>query len=284
MRLRSAARCRVALAFALATASCSSDPPLLTAPAGSTGRGIERVAAEPRVVGAEDSAGGDASVAGTAGATGEGAGLGNSCQPHQPVLTPELSNARDLAGTPLADGRTVACGVIYRGPPLTLTQDGCARAAQLGLRTLLDLRIEGERAASPDSSCVQAERVFAPLPVPYGLGPTDYLNDLHETASIAVAFHTFGDPDAYPIYIHCTYGRDRTGVLGALLLLALGATRATVMEEYLLSQPNVGAYPNSLEAVLNDIEQRGGAEAVLRDAGITDAELSVLRKSAVATE
>ena len=198
------------------------------------------------------------------------------------MLTPELINARDLGGTPLADGATVACGAIYRGPPLRLTPDGCSRAAELGLRTLLDLRIEGERTSLPDASCVEAERVFAPLPVPYGLGPTDYLNDLHETASIAMLFHAFGDRNAYPIYFHCTYGRDRTGVVGALLLLALGADRATVMEEYLLSQANVGAYPESLEAVLDDIEQRGGAEAVLRDAGISDDELAVLRENAIA--
>jgi protein-tyrosine phosphatase len=189
-----------------------------------------------------------------------------------------------LVGTPLADGGTVACGAIYRGPPLRLAEDGCTQAAQLGLRTLLDLRVEGERISSPDSSCVEAERVFAPLPVPYGLGPTDYLADLHETASIALVFHTFGDPDAYPIYFHCTYGRDRTGVVGALLLLALGASRATVMEEYLLSQPNVGAYPNSLDAVLDDIEQRGGAEKVLRDVGISQSELAVLREKAIAIE
>jgi protein-tyrosine phosphatase len=200
------------------------------------------------------------------------------------VLTPELSNARDLVGTPLADGATVACGAIYRGPPLRLTEEGCSQAAELGLRTLVDLRVEGERTSLPDSSCVQADRVFAPLPVPYGLGPTDYLNDLHETASIALVFHAFGDPNAYPIYFHCTYGRDRTGVVGALLLMALGASRAAVMEEYLLSQPNVGAYPDSLEAVLDDIEQRGGAEAVLREIGISDAELAVLREHAIALD
>jgi protein-tyrosine phosphatase len=189
-----------------------------------------------------------------------------------------------LVGTRLANGGIVACGAIYRGPPLRLSEDGCTQAAQLGLRTLLDLRVEDERTSLPDSSCVEAERVFAPLPVPYGLGPTDYLADLHETASIALAFHTFGDPDAYPIYFHCTYGRDRTGVVGALLLLALGASRATVMEEYLLSQPNVGAYPSSLDAVLDDIEGRGGADAVLRDVGISDSELAVLREKAIAIE
>lgn len=280
--MRSAARC--ALALTLATASCSSEPPL-AGPAESTGRGTERTAAKPGIVGAEVSAAGAAGGDGApAPAPGTAGALGAGCEPHQPVLTPGLSNARDLVGTPLADGGTVACGAIYRGPPLRLTEDGCAQAAQLGLRTLIDLRIEGERTSLPDASCVQAERVFAPLPVPYGLGPTDYLKDLHETASIATVFHAFGDPNAYPIYFHCTYGRDRTGVVGALLLLALGATRAAVMEEYLLSQPNVGAYPNSLTAVLDDIEQRGGAEAVLREMGISDAELAVLRANAIAIE
>jgi protein-tyrosine phosphatase len=281
----SAAQC--ALALALATASCSSESQLAP-PTASTGRGTERTAAKPRVIGAEDPvAGADGSTAPEASAAGTGGaapGTGGGCQPHQAVLTPELSNARDLGGTPLADGGAVACGAIYRGPPLRLTQDGCTQAAQLGLRTLLDLRIEDERTSLPDSSCVEAERVFAPLPVPYGLGPTDYLNDLHEAASIALAFHTFGDPNAYPIYFHCTYGRDRTGVVGALLLLALGATRAAVMQEYLLSQPNVGAYPNSLDAVMDDIAQRGGAEAVLRDLGISNSELAVLRENAIAIE
>jgi hypothetical protein len=126
--------------------------------------------------------------------------------------------------------------------------------------------------------------VFAPLPVPYGLGPSDYLNDLHETASIALVFHTFGDPAAYPIYFHCTFGRDRTGIVGALLLLTLGATRSTVMQEYMLSQPNVGAYPNALDAVLDEIEQRGGAEAVLKSIGITGEELAVMRAHVQAIE
>jgi protein-tyrosine phosphatase len=200
------------------------------------------------------------------------------------VLTSELSNARDLGGTPLSPAGAVACGAIYRGPPLRLSDSGCDEAAQLGIRTLIDLRIESERSTNPDAACVDAKRVFAPLPVPYGLSPTDYLNDLHETTSLALAFHTFGDENAYPIYFHCTFGRDRTGVVGALLLLALGATRATVMQEYLLSQPYVGAFQNSLDAVLDEVEQRGGAEAVLREIGITSAELAVMRAHAIASE
>lgn len=254
------------LACALAVVSCGDGAGLATANA-------ERAAATPTVTGSEVNAP-------EAGAGGAGQA---ACAPHRRVLAPELSNARDLGGTALADG-SVACGAFFRGPPLSLTDDGCARAQELGIRTVLDLRMEEERLSTPDASCIDARRVDAALPIPYGLSAADYLNDLHETASIALAFHTFGDDSAYPIYFHCTYGRDRTGVVGALLLLALGASEAAVMDEYLLSKPNVGAYPDALAAVLDEVRQRGGAEAVLRELGISSAELAVMRQRVLVTD
>ncbi|RYZ04921.1 MAG: tyrosine-protein phosphatase [Myxococcales bacterium] len=204
-----------------------------------------------------------------------------SCERSQFVLRPDVSNARDLGGVPLASG-AVACGAVFRGPPLRLSEEGCQELTSLGIRTVVDLRTEGERLGSPQSECVAASVVPAPLPVPYGLGPEDYLRDLNTDESVAKVFHTFGDPEAYPIYFHCTYGRDRTGVIGALLLLTLGATRQTVMDEYLLSAPNVGAYPDALEAVLSEVEARGGPTQTLLDLGITEDELAVLRARAVA--
>jgi protein-tyrosine phosphatase len=198
------------------------------------------------------------------------------------VLLGSVRNARDLGGVPLGEA-SVACGAIYRGGPLArLTPDGCAGVAALGIRTVIDLRTEPERASTPNSACVEAGSVLAPLPVPYGLGPSDYLNVLGTDASIAAVFHALGDEARYPVYFHCTYGRDRTGVVGALLLLALGASREDVMQEYLLSQADVGAYPNSLEAVLDEIEARGGAEALLTEIGISQQELALLRSRASA--
>lgn len=201
-----------------------------------------------------------------------------SCQPSRVVLTPDLRNARDLGGVALASSGTVACGAYFRGPPLRLSEQGCQQLREIGVRTVIDLRIEGEQSSAPDATCGVAELVSAPLPIPYGLGAEDYLRDLNATDSIAKAFHVFGDPSSYPIYFHCTYGRDRTGVVGALLLLTLGASREAVMAEYLLSQPNVGAYPASLTAVLDEIERRGGPEQVLSEAGISADEIAVMRE------
>jgi protein-tyrosine phosphatase len=192
-------------------------------------------------------------------------------------LSGYVKNVRDLGGIPVAGG-AVECGAIYRGGPLKdLMAPGCEQVATLGVKTILDLRMPSEQSSTPTSACVPAERVSAPLPIPYGLGPADYLADFNEVASIAQVFHTFGDPAAYPIYFHCTFGRDRTGVVGALLLSALGASRQDIVADYMLSQASVGAYPDSLAAVLDEIEARGGAEAVLAALGITPEELAVLR-------
>lgn len=214
-------------------------------------------------------------------AGGADPGVARQCTRGESLLVGHVTNLRDLGGIPVATGE-VACGTLYRGAPLKgLGPQGCAEVAELGLKTVIDLRTESEREATPSSECVQARSLLAPLPIPYGLGPSDYLADLNTTESIAVVFHALADPEAYPVYFHCTYGRDRTGVLGALLLLVLGATPEDVMTDYMLSKSSVGAYPDSLQAVLDDIALRGGAEAVLSSAGISSDELAVLRMRAI---
>lgn len=216
--------------------------------------------------------------AGAGGAAGPGGVSG--CVPNRSVLVGEVINARDLGGTPLENDGAVACGQLFRGAPLAnLSSQGCADFSALGIRTVIDLRTADERAVKPESPCVtdSAKAVFAPLPIPYNVDAHDYLADLDATPSIATALQTLGDEAAYPIYFHCTWGRDRTGVLGAVILLALGASRAAVLQEYSLSEATVGAYPDSLVAVLDEVERRGGIEAYFAAAGISQAQLATLR-------
>jgi protein-tyrosine phosphatase len=204
--------------------------------------------------------------------------------PHQSILAGAVVNARDLGGTPLEAGGAVACGKLYRGPPLAyLTAEGCADFAELGIRSVIDLRTPDERLTKPDSACVTETTnvVFSPLPIPYSVSPQDYIADLDATLSMAAALEVLGDEAAYPVYFHCTWGRDRTGVLGAVILLALGATRDAILQEYSLSSSSVGAYPDSLVAVLDEIERRGGIEAYFAAAGISEEQLAMLRTQAI---
>jgi protein-tyrosine phosphatase len=192
-------------------------------------------------------------------------------------------NARDLGGVPLGGGDSVACGVLFRGPPLgSLSASGCADAAALGLRTLIDLRTDAERAALPDEACVGAAVVAAPLPIPFDVDTTDYLADFDTDPSIALVFHTLASADAYPVYFHCTFGRDRTGIVAATVLLALGASRDDVLAEYALSALTVGAYPQSLEGLLDAIAARGGVAAALLAKGVSPADLAALREHVIA--
>ncbi|MBN1609523.1 MAG: tyrosine-protein phosphatase [Polyangiaceae bacterium] len=219
----------------------------------------------------------DAGFAGSSGSEG--------CSRGQRILLDDVVNARDMGGVPLAGGASVACGTLYRGAPLGGFDDAaCVAFSALAIRTVIDLRMESERTGKPDSPCVvtSTDVVVAPLPIPYNVSPTDYIADLNTTDSIAAAFAALGDDAAYPVYFHCTWGRDRTGVLGAVILLTLGAKHEDILTEYELSvEGGVGAYPDSLSAVLDDIDARGGVEAYLAEAGVSQRSIQVLRRRAV---
>jgi protein-tyrosine phosphatase len=116
--------------------------------------------------------------------------------------------------------------------------------------------------------------------VPYNVSPADYIADLDASESMATIFTALGDDAAYPIYFHCTWGRDRTGILAAVILLELGASREAILDEYLLSRLSVGAFPMSLEAALDEIERRGGSTAYLKALGVTQQQLATLHARA----
>jgi hypothetical protein len=207
------------------------------------------------------------------------------CGPGKRVLQNDIVNARDLGGVPLELGTSTRCGALFRGPPLApLSQAGCAHVAELGIRTIIDLRTLPESDAKPEAACVTSSvnRIVAPLPVPYNVSPSDYIADLNTLDSMVLAFAALGDDAAYPIYFHCTWGRDRTGVLAAVILLALGATRENILDEYMLSSGSVGAYPDSLRATLDEIDRQGGVNAYLDSLGVTPEQRTTLRTHAIA--
>jgi protein-tyrosine phosphatase len=221
-------------------------------------------------------------AAGTSAVEACGAPNGDVCEPSEPIITCNVANARDLGGMPLGTESSVACGLLFRGPPLArLSPPACAEAKRLGIRTIIDLRVTEERLSKPDDPCVGADMVLAPLPIPYRVSGENYIADFDTKDSMARIFRTLADPASYPVYFHCTYGRDRTGVVAAAILLALGASRADILAEYSLSKTTVGAYPDSLIALMNEIDRRGGIDQALRAAGVTDSDLAALRAQVV---
>jgi protein-tyrosine phosphatase len=188
------------------------------------------------------------------------------------VLEAEVTNARELGGTRIGNQR-IACGRILHGGVLTgLTEKGCAEFSKLGIRTILDLREAPILASVPPPACVTqfAQHVSVPLPKLLPDTPENYQALLQESDSIRRIFSTLASPSAFPVYIHCEIGRDRASAVTALVLLALGADRQTVMDEFLLSnEAGVTVKPECMASYLDAIEKSGGIDVFLTSLGVS---------------
>ena len=163
------------------------------------------------------------------------------------------SNLRDLGGWPVADGRRVRRGLVYRSATLAnLTEADQALVASLGIRTVCDLRGVSESALRPSRLPPSAERVHLPIEPSVGASLRDLM--LREESAgedvvsllrrayldylarfIDVYRGLFGlllEPGRQAVLFHCSAGKDRTGVGAALVLTALGATREVVVADY----------------------------------------------------
>ncbi len=173
-------------------------------------------------------------------------------------------NFRDLGGYRTADGRMVKWGLLYRsGQMHDLTPADYTYLQKLGIRTVCDFRDTRERTNEP--TLWPAGHRPKVLSDDYALDmsamklPGDPATWTHEqvvtamTATYPRLLDQFngqyrrmfaellaGD---VPLAFHCTAGKDRTGVAAALLLTALGVPRATIIEDYLLSNQHMAPPP-----------------------------------------
>ncbi|MDA5144692.1 tyrosine-protein phosphatase [Streptomyces sp. AD681] len=168
------------------------------------------------------------------------------------------SNFRDLGGYRIRDGGRTRWGMVFRADaPDRLTGADLAAIGGLGLRTAYDLRTDGERAKAPSVLPPVVRRVpfaiggEASRPTPLGelfrgdrtrAIPDDflyrvYLDMVEQDAAVFGRVLTgLAEPDGLPAVIHCTAGKDRTGLAAALLLSVLGVDDATLLDDYTLSR------------------------------------------------
>jgi protein-tyrosine phosphatase len=151
-------------------------------------------------------------------------------------------NFRDLGGYPTADAHEVRRGVLYRSDSLhRLSEQDLEALTALGIRAVIDLRTTAEL---DDTGRVadHVDRVFKHIPC------EDPLDDpLLSRADLYFTFAQARGPElkdafdfvAYedgPMVFHCMAGKDRTGVLAALLLATLGVPDATIAADYALTE------------------------------------------------
>jgi protein-tyrosine phosphatase len=144
-------------------------------------------------------------------------------------------NLRHVGGYPTADGRTTKPYTLMRGDALhRLDDDGQAHLRELCVRTVIDLRRDTEREVHPDLvEGVGARVVNLPLfDAERGTGATGdlvlSLNDIYRMMvedrgpAIASVVRELATPGALPAVVHCSVGKDRTGVIVALVLSVVG--------------------------------------------------------------
>ncbi len=180
---------------------------------------------------------------------------------HQRVLPLQGGrNFRDLGGYRTMDGRTVKWGLLYRsGQMHDLTPADYAYLQKLGIRTVCDFRDTRERTGEPSQwPAGKAPRILSDdyaLDMSGMMLPGDPSTWTHDQVVAAMTAtypklldqfrgqyaRMFGELLAghAPLAFHCTAGKDRTGVAAALLLTALGVPRATIVEDYLLSNQHM---------------------------------------------
>jgi protein-tyrosine phosphatase len=190
--------------------------------------------------------------------------FGEAAVPQPPAFAPHLrvlplqggQNFRDLGGYRTSDGRTVRWGLLYRsGSMHFLTDADYAYLEKLGIRTVCDFRDTRERSVEPSSwPAAAAPKVLADdysLDLG-GIGKTapDHQPTAAEARTAIMATYPkllaqFNEQyrrmfdellaGQAPLAFNCTAGKDRTGIAAALILIALGVPRETVVEDYTLT-------------------------------------------------
>lgn len=197
------------------------------------------------------------------------------------------NNFRDLGGYPLENGGRLVPGRLFRSDHLAHTTDeDQGLLADLGIRTVIDLRRQSEREDNPDRIDNPAvEQIWLPVraegadvrKLRLGLeqgtisarGAQDFLIQanlefVRRFASVyARFFELLLDPTNYPIVFHCTAGKDRAGFAAAMVLTAAGASREVVMHDYLATNHCTAHYVNGIVEGLSDMPaMKASPEAV----------------------
>ena len=230
-------------------------------------------------------------------------------------------NFRDLGGLPTVDGGRVRPGAVYRSAtPVFLDPDEAETFREVtGIRVRIDLR--GRREIAETSERDQLTDGVRIMHLPFGrstLRPVhpdpgvrlaEHYADMLvvSAATITTAVRHAADARDNPLLVHCTAGKDRTGVVVAVLLAALGVPARDVVEDYARTREHLVAIwnqarllpewekriaslpeeahtaePASMEHFLTLVQERhGGVAAWLATQGFGADDLDALRAALV---
>lgn len=234
-------------------------------------------------------------------------------------------NVRDLGGLPTEDGRFTRRGVLIRAGNLDrLSPAGRQRLLAYGLKTVIDIRDEWEVERFPDVFVHSAEVKYVNLPLignnlagdeTWKVKTSSYTH-LHELyvsyldqcpAQVAAIVAAIAENEPAAV-VHCHAGKDRTGLVTALVLGAVGVPAPVIAQDYAESggqiaslvaqwraqavrqgrdmqqfEREVASVPETILSTLGYLQQRyGGAANYLQQCGVSRRQLDHLLAAFVA--
>lgn len=234
-------------------------------------------------------------------------------------------NARELGGYPTESGAQIRMQALIRSDSLYhLTSGGQAALRDYGVRTIIDLRSphELEKYVNPFATQQEIEGMPRYLNLPLVDRETAAAGDAAESmqadyciildrtkesmASVVNAVASNIENGA--VLVHCAGGKDRTGIIVALLLSVAGVPRDTIVEDYALSEillepPHsiwlekqsqtkghpierplwMLSRPETMQATLDYLDREyGGVADYLQSAGVTPSTIAQIRKHLIA--
>ncbi|MEU9011895.1 tyrosine-protein phosphatase [Streptomyces sp. NPDC048479] len=163
-----------------------------------------------------------------------------------------LHNFRDLGGYSTADGHTVRWGRLYRSDSLAkLDGADLDRFLALEVRTVIDLRYPWEieaRGRVPDREGLGyvnlsvEHRPYDQATIDPGVDPWRFLADryaevaLDGAKELRQALEVIASNTSGPLVFHCASGKDRTGLLAALVLALVGVAEDDIAADFALTE------------------------------------------------
>lgn len=150
-----------------------------------------------------------------------GCGSDGEEKPKATLTTTQKAFAKRMPGVPGVENFACVCPTLYRGAQPT--EEGFKQLKALGVKTIIDFRSYHSTKKQVEAAGMKAVEI--PLKADLGsVPPTD--EELKEFFKVVL------DPANQPVYIHCAFGKDRTGTMAACYRMEVdGWTPDEAMEE-----------------------------------------------------
>ena len=152
-------------------------------------------------------------------------------------------NTRELGGFKTADGSITKNNVYRRSDVLSEPQaDDISKLLSAHITTIIDMRTEAERAKTPNTLSELSDFEYHHFPIVEGSGVPESLE------AVPLSYMTIATAENMPkvmkvlaeaeqgVLFHCTAGKDRTGVVSAIILMTCRVDRESIVRDYVISR------------------------------------------------